>query len=252
MAATAAGVALLACSHPAEAAPVCKSISVQLLTTDTYAFKPAQGPYAPFNIAQTTYASYTTFSRRLSWDRAFFTPNSEGARALVDAKGMVATIPKGDPIGPQDKFGEGNEYGLMFTYGVGTWERRFGGGTVRKHVGNIIFGQDNYIGFQFLSQGAIHYGWARIKVTFYREYNKPSITHIEESGYETEPSTAIAAGACSNAVPEDSMSASDSKSGEVFVDASARVTAAPRPDHGSLGALALGTRGNRSAPRESK
>jgi hypothetical protein len=119
-------------------------------------------------------------------------------------------------------------------------------------VGNIIFGQGNYIGFQFLSHGAIHYGWARIKVTFYREYNKPSITHIEESGYETEPNTSIAAGACSNAVQEDSMSASDSKSGEVFVDAPAGVTTAPRPGHGSLGALALGARRNRSVHRDSQ
>ncbi|MEM9281521.1 MAG: PEP-CTERM sorting domain-containing protein, partial [Verrucomicrobiota bacterium] len=62
------------------------------------------------------------------------------------------------------------------------------GGTFR---GGIFESNDNYIGFRFLSSGALHYGWAQLDLN--------SVTIIN-AYYESDPNTAIILGA----VPEPS------------------------------------------------
>src|SRR5450755_2927237 len=77
LAASAAGVTLLACSVPAGATPVCKNLAVTLAGTDTYSLNPASQRFAPFNIAHTfDNVSSLTFA---FWNRGFLTPNSARA-----------------------------------------------------------------------------------------------------------------------------------------------------------------------------
>jgi hypothetical protein len=216
LAAGAAGVAVLACSASAEAAPVCTNLNLILFGTNTYALNPGSQMIAPFNIVD-------TFSNPCSnsfgwWNRALFTPNSGGANAVLDTNKFPADLAPGASIGTAARFGRGNSYGLLFTYGYGPSGR----GRLKKHHGNFQFDHSNYFGFEFLLSGQVHYGWVRLQVTIGRGTDGlATATHILAYGYESSPNTAIAAGSCA---------ASASNTGEGSTPA-------------SLGLLALGSKG---------
>ena len=233
LAAGAAGVALLACSVPATAAPVCKSISVELLGTGTYAFNPARQRFAPFNIAQTfeSISSHTS----TAGNRAFFTPNSAGANGLLATNGLPSDLAPGARIGRGAKFGKGQSYGLLFTYGPGA------GGTRKQHKGHFQFGQINYFGFKFTVSGQTHYGWVRLQAS---ANNGHSTTHIDAYGYESTAGKAIRAGACS-ALDSAGTNPSLTKSG-VGAERTGTSHVSRLPETvqaGSLGLLALGANG---------
>jgi hypothetical protein len=241
LAAGAAGVAAMACSLPAEAAPVCKDLALRLFYADTYAFNPAAQRIAPFNIAQTTFNySSSTSARFYSWNRAFFTPNSAGAKVLRTVNNYPANIASGASIGPGGQFGKGESYGMLFTYGIGLRFGPRGHGTLLKHRGNFNLQQINYVGFQFSNSGKVHYGWARLRVTFEKNQGKHTILHVLGYGYETNPDTAITAGSCSAHATTNGGS-----------DPSDRTEVGQSPAaadlHGSLGVLALGSQSHPSA-----
>jgi hypothetical protein len=88
---------------------------------------------------------------------------------------------------------------MLFTYGKGhPYTRSQGGGTKLHHLGNLSLVQDNYIGFQFSESGSLHYGWARLTVTFQKNVGKGkhTVIHVLGYGYESTPNTAIATGNC--------------------------------------------------------
>lgn len=190
LAGSAAGVAILACSIPVDAAPVCKTVYVKLVGTDTYALNPAHQLIPPFNVAETwkdVSSLTTTF-----WNRGFFIPNWPGARALLASNNLPADVRSGASIGPGEHFGKGQSYGLLFTYGPG------GGGTLHHHKGNLQLRQINYIGFEFSLAEESHYGWMRLRITFEPGGDGAIGTmHIHSYGYETTPNKAIHAGQCS-------------------------------------------------------
>ena len=191
LAAGATGVAVLACSFPAEAAPVCKNLSVELSYTANFPFNPANQLIAPFNLAQ----SYHTFSTHTNTgvNRGFFARNLPGAEALVSSKGLVAGVATGASIGPAARFGKGASYGLIFTFTPSY------GATSRHHRGNLQFGQTNYFGFKFLVAAKSHYGWVRLESTIVSGRTPSIRTKIMEYGYESNPDTAILAGSCGSA-----------------------------------------------------
>ena len=246
LAATAAGVATVACAMPAEGAPVCRSVSSELMRTATYPVNPAEQFAAPFNVAQTTYTYYhstTGISHFSWWNRGFFTPNSANAKLLLGSQSLPANLATGASIGPSGNFGKGNSYGLLFTYGSGTWFDR-GHGTLKKHRGNFNLQQANYIGFEFQKAGEVHYGWARLIVNlipeegYFTQY-KRSETRVLGYGYETTPNTSIAAGACSGDAPQTAdLSVPSHRDRKNNIDA-------PSKTRGPLGILALGIQGLR-------
>jgi hypothetical protein len=182
LAATAAGVTVLACSMSVEAAPVCGSLSVTLNFTDTYAFNPAHQKLAPFNVAHSyNEISSHTQSRRA---RGFFTPNVPGALVLASSKGMPTDLTSGASIGPAGNFAKGRSYGLVFGY---YYYGRF--------KGNFPPNQSGYVGFQFTLSGQVHYGWLRMRVTRLGTQAFPSLL-LSEFGYESAPDTAAIAGNC--------------------------------------------------------
>jgi hypothetical protein len=221
LAAGAAGVAVLACNMPAEGTVICKTTSAELTKTTSFPLSPAGQVVAPFNIAQSTNSTFRTFTTTgvgtwMWWNRGFFTPNSAGANVLL-SNGIPADVASGAEIGPGGQFGKGSSYGLLFTYGRGRYSAH-GGGTKLKHKGNLSLVQDSFIGFQFSEANQVHYGWARLHVSFVGGPNrKHTIIHVLGVGYEPAPGTAIAAGECS-------------------VEAASQSSRGP-----SLGMLALGT-----------
>jgi hypothetical protein len=189
LAATAAGVATLALAIPAEGAPVCKNPNAVLAYTSTFGLSLGDQPIAALNVAQ----SFHTFSTLTSTgvNRGFFTPNLPGAAVAVSSRGLVADLASGARIGPGGQFGKGAMYGLIFTF-IPDY-----GATSRHHLGNLRFGQTNYLGFKFLILGESHYGWVRVESTIKRGTRTPSIqTNIMAYGYESDPNTAIPAGSC--------------------------------------------------------
>jgi hypothetical protein len=202
VAAGAAGVAVLACTMPAEAAPVCKTLSGQLTRTSTFPLYLIDPAVPPFNIAQGTNATFrsgtlTGIGTIFWWNRGFFTPNTAGANVLLDDNRLPADVVAGAEIGPGGNFGKGTSYGLLFTYGKGQVYFT-GGGTKLRHEGNLNLTQTNYIGFQFAESGAVHYGWARLTVSFQDGGSdvKHAVTNILGYGYESTPDEAIGAGNC--------------------------------------------------------
>jgi hypothetical protein len=246
LAASAAGVTLLACSLPAGAVPVCKNFAVTLTGTDTYSFNPARQQFAPFNIAQTfDNISSLTFA---FWNRGFLTPNSARAMELLGANGFPVALASGASIGPGGHFGKAKSYGMLFSYGP------LNGGTKKRHQGNFQFGQINYFGFRFSISGEDHYGWVRLKVTFGPGFDgTATYIHIRGSGYETTPNTAIHAGQCSSESSLSALPISDeheirSVKSEVQQNGSIASTASPISRisrFASLGLLALGACGLR-------
>jgi hypothetical protein len=239
-AASAAGVALLACSLPAGATPVCKNLAVTLTGTETYSLNPGGQQFAPFNIAQTfDNLSSLTFA---FWNRGFLTPNSARAAELLGTQGLPAALASGASIGPGGRFGKGKSYGMLFSFGP------LNGGTKKHHQGNFQFGQTNYFGFRFSISGEDHYGWVRLKVTFGNGFDgTATLIHIRGSGYETTPNTAIHAGQCSSGLP--SALASSKDSGTRSATPEIRQNAPSDSDSisrsASLGLLALGACGLR-------
>lgn len=228
--AAATGVAAMACSLPAEAAPVCKNLTVKISSTATFALNPAHQIAPPFNIAQTTF-SYITSTEDIPfwWNRGFFAANSAGAKVLLGDKDLPADLAAGDEIGPGGQFGKGRSYGLMFTYGKGSYLYR-GNGTVKKHRGNVALQQPSFVGFQFAQAGKVHYGWARLQVTVKHSQHHQPQTKVTILGYgfETAPNTAIGAGSCG------ATEASEDSQGD-------RAVTSQRESHGpTLGDLAAG------------
>ncbi len=212
LSAGAAGVALLASTVTADAAPVCTQSTVVLPSTQSFPLNPAEQEIAPFNVAEVS--SNVSSLTCCYWNRGFLTPNVPGAGNLLAANGFPSAVASGASIGPGGQFGEGQWYGLLFSFGP------LGGGTKNHHRGNFVFGQDNYFGFEFPIAGKTHYGWMKVKLTHVRTGDGIfGSLHILEYAYETEPDTAILAGSCSNA----------------------ETANAPQPT--SLGALALGAKG---------
>jgi hypothetical protein len=252
LAASAAGVTLLACSVPAGAVPVCKSLAVTLAGTDTYSLNPASQRFAPFNIAHTfENISSTTYF----WNRGFLTPNSARAAELLGDNGFPAALERGGNIGPGGHFGRGKSYGMLFSYGP------VNGGTKTHHQGNFRFGQTNYFGFRFSISGEDHYGWVRLKVTFGRGFDgTATYLHIRAYGYETTPNTAIRAGQCSSepslsALPISNDNGVRGVRSETQRNGSIASVARPisrNPRSASLGLLALGAWGLRIWRRKEK
>ena len=123
LAAGAAGVAVLACSAPAEAAPVCKNLDLILFGTSSYALNPGGQMIAPFNIVDTF---NNPSSNSLGWwNRAFFTPNSAGANAVVASNKFAADLPPGASIGPAAQFGPGRVLWIaLYLWVRADWTRK--------------------------------------------------------------------------------------------------------------------------------
>jgi hypothetical protein len=227
LAAGAAGVAALACAMPAEGTPICKTTSAELAQTTSVPLSPTGRGVAPFNIAQSTNSTFRSFTTTgvgtwMWWNRGFFTPNSAGATVLL-SNGIPADVASGAEIGPGGQFGKGSSYGLLFTYGRGRYSAH-GGGTKLNHKGNLSLVQDSFIGFQFSEANQVHYGWARLHVSFVGGPNrKHTIIHVLGVGYEDAANTAIAAGSCTGAEQSGAATSSQSSRGS------------------SLGMLALGS-----------
>jgi hypothetical protein len=183
VAASAAGVGVLALTMPAEAKVVHGRIDFALCGNESYPFNPAGQSITPlFRFwGGFSYTSVNSFS----WVRAGFSGEVSGASALLASNGFVASLKRGAPVGPSRPFGQGNVYGLLFTYSHAQGSQ--------NHQGNFKFNQIGYLGFRFPISGKKHYGWVRIHIHL-RHGLCSAVEHLLDYGYETIPNKPIAAG----------------------------------------------------------
>jgi len=187
LAASAAGVGVLALAQPAEATIVYKHANIIIGGNSYYLFNPADQSAAPFIFWDSfVYQTYGVFG-----DRGFFRPYyASGAAVLLATNDLPAAVHAGSIIGSGANFGSGRSGGMLFSYGP------FFGGTFKHHKGNFKFDKKEYLGFTFAVSGQPHFGWARLSVSIHPYFKKNKYTKIHLTGYayETIPNKPILAG----------------------------------------------------------
>lgn len=187
-AATAAGVATIAASVSAEA-------KVVYTPTHTY----IEGS-TPIDLNHDGIVDFSLGFHALSKDEALTVgPEVKGNEILLGNKGEVGVGIFGQPVGPCGKFAASTgSYGWMIMANAGSY-------SVTWFNGPWANATNRYLGFKFLIDGQVHYGWARLSVGNYLH----SGTAIVLTGYayETEANTKILdgelSGTAENVAPAD-------------------------------------------------
>ncbi len=171
-AATAAGVAMLAVSPSAEAKVVYTPTHIDVNNTS-------------IDLNNDGTADFMLGFHALSKDDVLaVNPLVAGNEIMARGSEAVAGI-FGQPVGPGGKFAAtGGSYGWLFMADAGSY-------SVTWFFGPWANATNRYLGFKFLINGEVHYGWARLTVPDYI-HGKPAV--LTGYAYETEPNTKIIEG----------------------------------------------------------
>jgi hypothetical protein len=213
LAATAAGVGMLALAQPAEAKIIYTPTHRTIKTHDILHLDLNHDRIGDFTISNQSFCTSDICGRTL---RAL---PVGGNNRVVGAKGIggpfyAYALKRGVKIGPRQPFSgklmaaSGTEYGS-----VGQWF-------------NV---SDRYLGLKFAIKGKLHYGWARLSVIVGGGHITAALTGY---AYETIPNKPIIAGKTKG-------------TDEIGIEAQASAAAfsAPSPKLATLGFLALGAPG---------
>ena len=143
--------------------------------------------------------------------------------SAVESQGQLcaAAVPKGERIGPHRRFQPGDSLlDMAFASGDSTGGRAFCPWLKVKQA---------YVGFKFVIKGKVHFGWARIKRVS-SDAGFPAI--ITGYAYETIPGKSIVTGRTEG--PEDDVSVEQLNPASLGT---------PTARHGNLGLLAMGSSG---------
>jgi hypothetical protein len=188
LAAGAAGVPLLALAQPSEAEVVYTSAHKVIGRNQLFSFDLNHDGINDFTI-------FNTFSRSGTYVRFHLkvAPVSDGAIIYSSADYGAAALDKGASIAPGGAFrwtrevmaARSDEDGSIVTYGG--W-----------------FGAKNkYLGLNFVIDGRVHFGWARLNVQWNRKFL--IVATLTGYAYETVPGKAIIAGDTGGAADEESL-----------------------------------------------
>jgi hypothetical protein len=214
LAASAAGVGMLALTQPAEAEIVYTQVHHVINANQTYKLDLNQDGTPDFelkNVFHTFSGASAGYVQVVPGRNAneIWAANAPGCGTLLSC---AAALRKGDSVGPRGAFhpefpqGERMAQSDIHSYRSGSW----------LNVTN------RYLGLKFVIAGQTHYGWARLTVTAQRFVFTVTLTGY---AYETTPNTPILTGATSGPVAESSA------------------VATPASEPMTLAALALGAPG---------
>jgi hypothetical protein len=173
------------------------------------------------------YRSYTRKSSHLHNSYLNVTPEQTGNKVLrfVTRRTVFgAALPKGYHIGLGKPFQPGNNK-LPMVEGLDNF-------TYKGTYGPWINKQSAYLGLEFLIEGKLHFGWARLTVSFKSGDCKGICATLTGYAYETVPARSIVAGRTNGGAGEDQAAAEPNPAS----DSASSVPA-------SLGLLAQGHRG---------
>jgi hypothetical protein len=235
VAATAAGVGVLACSPQAEAtvvytqkwipiAPISSVTNIDLNNDGIVDFQ-ISNKVGTFKCGGTSYYCFVTM-RVLP---------QNASNAIWGTGGSAAVLGSGVSVGSQGKFQAGHEFMARESYLA-----------IRSSVGYLTAGPwkettRGYLGLKFIIQGQVHYGWARLNVTATTAAGSGGMSAgiygaISGYAYETVPNKPIRTGQQGGAAKKKH----NARLGPAPLDAPASMP-------GGLGSLATGAAG--LAPR---
>lgn len=189
LAASAAGVGMLALSHAAEARIIYTKANTQIpVNAGLIELDLNHDGINDFEFSN-VYKSYTRRGSRLHNSSLKIGPAQTLNRVLRhNSRRTVwgAALPKGYPIGLNKPFQPGR-YLIPMVEGRDNWSSK---GT----YGPWIDKQATYLGLEFLIKGKIHFGWARLNVSINSGNCKGICATVTGYAYETIPAKTIVAG----------------------------------------------------------
>jgi hypothetical protein len=179
LAASAAGVGMLALAQPAGAKIVYTATHQKIQPNGTLDLDLNNDGVIDFK-----FVNYPSFERRTAELQVDAVRTSQNA-VWQTQQGSASALSAGILIGPNHRFrtGDGGAgmAGWASVYGSGTW-----------FFGRWQHARDRYLGFKFAVNGKKHYGWARLNVTAHKH---GSVTGtLTGYAYETIPNKPIIAG----------------------------------------------------------
>ena len=179
LAASAAGVGMLALAQPAEAKIVYTPVHLVL----------SRGPLAIDldNDGTVDFVLLDKYHRNGQTTNNFwlYVNPAHSGNAAAGSQGTyfrsAFALNRGSQIGPKDRF-NGNLMAFACSFMS----------TTDCHVGNWFDVSNRYLGLKFRIDGKTHYGWARLNVSF--KLNKGIIATLTGYAYESVPSKPIIAG----------------------------------------------------------
>jgi hypothetical protein len=226
LAASAAGVGLLALTAPAQAEVVYTPVNQVIGYNGVYGLDLNHDGTVDFLIQQWNYGNWASNNQLLA-DPAV----GNGVEGIRRA---AAVLQSGQPIGPSQNFIAGDQNGEVMLSVTHTTT----GGPSHLH-GSWANLSNRYLGLKFQISGQTHYGWARVNVQRKGFHFLATLTGY---AYETTPNTAINAGQTSDVADGftgQSLSDSAAHSSAPEALANSGNSLAPRR-YQSLGELALG------------
>ena len=215
LAASAAGVGVLALTQPVEAKIVYTPAHHVINANQTYGLDLNHDGTSDFELKD----FFSTFSGNL-YGYLQILPHTSANEVWAAARAprcgseelCAAALPKGKSVGPKGRFRQDYPDG----------ERMVATGIVSGHWGSW-FNVTRYLGLKFVIKGKTHYGWARLAVRAQRFVVTATLTGY---AYETIPGKAIIAGATKG--PDDDPQQVPA------------THTSPTPEPAALGILALG------------
>jgi hypothetical protein len=233
VAASAAGVGVLACSSPAEAKIAYTAIWIEILP-------PARnGPPTLVNldlngdmIADFQFSNRFTTCTGTSCNsfRVLGVLNAlpqNPNNGILGAGGTASALGSGVYVGPSGNFQQGHKFMAKGFYGCSRY-----GSCAKGSNGPWIEATRNFLGVRFVIQGEIHYGWVRLNVTTADSGVYAAVTGF---AYETVPNQPIVTG--------QTKGAANKKQTSDVRPANPASLNPSAPEPGSLGLLAGGSLG---------
>lgn len=180
LAASAAGVGMLALAQPAEAKIVYTPAHIKIGNGGVHQF-----------LLDLNHDGAKDFSFTYPGRSAFTSLAGLSVRPVVKGNGeeetktfSIADLPPGKEVGPARKFFSASE-GIMAAWLVTTTRSK------ASYFGDWVNVQNRYLGLKFVIKGKLHYGWARLSVADHVEDIVGTLTGY---AYETIPNKPIIAG----------------------------------------------------------
>jgi hypothetical protein len=185
LAATAAGIGMLALPQAAEAKIVYTSGHLKLVS-GIYPIDFNHDGKPDFQFDQWIYGSSAGAGSGLIVANSY-APPANGVVAVGTLAGHQAVpIPSGKPIGPRRNFASGGRMGTVF-YSFFSHKRTWKGPWANGGQGL----KNGYVGVRFVIDGSLHYGWARVSMKVEDNKVMPVLTGY---AYETTANKPIVAG----------------------------------------------------------
>jgi hypothetical protein len=220
LAAGAAGVGLLASTPPAAAKIVYTPAHVKILFGDIVPLDLNHDGVKDFSFSN-------QFESGQSGGVNFLRVSGANSENLPVGSGTYAyALRAGVRVGPQNKFG-GLSMADWFYFHTSNGRTSSGYGFQWANGGKGVM--NRYLGLRFVIKGKIHFGWARLNVTFKKDsHGQPRVVGLLTGyAYETISNRSIIAGKTKG--PDDGVEESN-----------AGLTA-PTPEPATLGVLAMGS-----------